>query len=225
MATHHNEHPLRICSFNVAGFNQCDWNYVQHLVDSHDFVLLQELWLHSSEGHRITDSLNNVAMYFVSGMPDDSVQAGRKYGGCCILWRSRLHLRVSPVACDNRRLCAIKTEVGGYPLMLANIYMPCDTDFDVENLNVFNEVLNDVTSIADNLNVDRIIIGGDFNTDIARQYSWHTAALLRFVTEENLSLLNNLPVYDIDYTYESAIHGTRSTLDHFVVSQQLVAPI
>ena len=222
MATQQNEHSLKISSFNVAGFNQCDWNYVQYLVDTHDFVFLQELWLHSSEGHRITDSLNNVAMYFVSGMPDDSLQVGRKSGGCCILWKSRLHCRVSPVPSDNRRLCAVKTEVGGYPLLLANIYMPCDTDFDVENLNVFNEVLNDVTSIADTLNVDRIVIGGDFNTDISRQNSWHTAALLRFVLEENLSLLNNLPCYEIDYTYESAIHGTRSTLDHFVVSQQLV---
>jgi hypothetical protein len=85
-STDNANHSLRLCSFNIAGFNQCDFSLVQKLVDTHDFVFLQELWLHSSEAHRIADSLNNVVMHFVTGMPDDSLCAGRKYGGCCILW-------------------------------------------------------------------------------------------------------------------------------------------
>jgi len=223
MGTRTNEaRSMKLCSYNIAGFNQCDFGFVQQLVDTHDFVFLQELWLHTSEGHRITDSLNNAAMHFVSGMPDNSLCVGRKYGGCCILWPPNLACRVSPLPSDNRRLCAVRVEVSGSPLLLVNVYMPCDTDFDVENLNSFNAVLNDIACLADTENINQIVLGGDLNTDFSRHHSLHTAALLRFTVEENISLLNALPCYDVDYTYESMAHGTRSTLDHFLVSNQLV---
>ncbi|ELU06189.1 hypothetical protein CAPTEDRAFT_212159 [Capitella teleta] len=155
-------------------------------------------------------------------MPDDCVHVGRAFGGCCIVWKAKLQCSVVPMVCDNRRVCAIKTEVGACPLLLANLYMPCDTDHAVDNLNVFIEVLNDVSNLAESANVDSIVIGGDLNTDISQQHSWHTAALLGYVLEKDLSLLNGLPMYNVDYTYESAAHRTRSTLDHFLVSNRLL---
>lgn len=161
----------------------------------------------------------------MSGMDDDGVHIGRPYGGCCILWNSRLSCSTSPVPCDNRRVCALKAEVGGLPLLLVNIYMPCDTDTDLSNMQVYNDVLTDVSNLAEILDIDRVIIGGDFNTDVSRQHSWHTAAVLQFTRDESFSLLIDLPVYSVDYTYESFINGTRSTLDHFVVTDCLLSCI
>lgn len=43
------------------------------------------------------------------------------------------------------------------------------------------------------------------------------------MNDEDLSLLNTLTCYDVDYTHESDAHRTRSTLDHFIVSDQLLA--
>ncbi|ELU18077.1 hypothetical protein CAPTEDRAFT_197081 [Capitella teleta] len=152
MGTLQNEHSLKLCSCNVAGYNQC--------------------------------------------MPDDCVHVGRAFGGCCIVWKAELRCSVLPMVCDNRKI--------------------------IDHLNVFNEVLNDVSNFAESANVDSIVIGGDLNNDISRQHSWHTAALLGYVLEEDLSLLNGLPMYNVNYTYESAEHGTRSTLDHFLVSDRLL---
>ena len=215
-------HTLKLCSYNIAGFNQCNWSYVQQLVDSHDFVLLQELWLHSTEGHKISDSLHNVNMHFVSGMPDDALVAGRPYGGCCILWNSGINCRIQPVLSDSRRLCCIKADVGGCPILIVNVYMPCDTETDRDNLNDFNAILNDIANLRELYDVTQVIIGGDFNTCFSRPSSLHTASLSRFIVDENLSMLSSLPFYYVDYTYESAAHGTKSTLDHLFVSEQLL---
>ena len=63
------------CTYNVHGLNQCNWAYIEKLVDNNDFVLLQELWLHSSEARRIQEHLHGVGMHFVSGMADDELHA------------------------------------------------------------------------------------------------------------------------------------------------------
>ncbi|ELT88069.1 hypothetical protein CAPTEDRAFT_210766, partial [Capitella teleta] len=182
----------------------------------------QELWLHSSEGHRITESLSNVSMHFVSGMPDDEIHVGRPYGGCCIIWNSKLKCKVSPLPCGNSRVCAIKIDLSDGPLLLINAYMPCDTQVAYhDNQLVFEEVLNDVADLIQISNIDRIVFGGDFNTELSRRASTHTRSLNQFVTNESLSFLSALSCYEVDYTHESDAHGTRSTLDHFIVSSQL----
>ncbi|ELU08678.1 hypothetical protein CAPTEDRAFT_205906 [Capitella teleta] len=186
----------------------------------------RELWLHSSEGHRITESLSNVSMHFVSGMPDDEIHVGRPYGGCCIIWNSKLKCKVSPLPCSNSRVCAIKIDLSDGPLLLINAYMPCDTQVAYhDNQLVFEEVLNDVADLIQISNIDRIVFGGDFNTALSWRASTHTRSLNQFVTNESLSFLSALSCYEVDYTHESDAHGTRSTLDHFIVSSQLVCSV
>ena len=75
MDNQQNQHTLKVCTYNVHGFNQCNWAYIQKLVDDNDFLLLQELWLHSSEAHRIAEHLHGVCVHFVSGMADDELHA------------------------------------------------------------------------------------------------------------------------------------------------------
>jgi hypothetical protein len=63
--------------------------------------------------------------------------------------------------CENRWVCAVKAELAEYSILVINLYMPCDTDHDVSNVTVFNEVLNDVSTILSTLNMDHAIVGGD----------------------------------------------------------------
>ncbi|ELU13418.1 hypothetical protein CAPTEDRAFT_196508 [Capitella teleta] len=91
-----------------------------------------------------------------------------------------------------------------------------------DNQLVFEEVLNDVADLIQISNIDRIVFGGDFNTALSRRASTHTRSLNQFVTNESLSFLSALSCYEVDYTHESDAHGTRSTLDHFIVSSQLL---
>ena len=59
-------------------------------------------------------------------------------------------------------------EFATYSLLLCTVYMPCDTVYDYSNLDVFNDVLNDISATANSMNIDHIICGGDFNSDLSR---------------------------------------------------------
>lgn len=173
---------------------------MQQLVDYNDFVLLQELCLHSSEGHKIYDELSDASVHFVSGMPDDELHSGRPYGSCCIICKSNLKCCISPVQTATRRICAVKVETDSCsPFLIINVYMPCDTYDAHSMLQTDNDaVLGEISSLANITGIDCIIIGSDLNTDLSHYQSTHTDSLLHFVNKESLSLLNNLPCYNVD---------------------------
>lgn len=99
--------------------------------------------------------------------------------------------------------------------------MPCDTEYDYANMDIFNDVLNEINTISQNSNVNHIICAGDFNTDMSRAKSLHTKRLLSFVEDEYFLMLDRLPCYQVDYTFESKANSSRSILDHFIVSQNM----
>ena len=92
--------------------------------------------------------------------------------------------------------------------------MPCDTYSDRINLITFDEVLREISSAATVMNIDHIICGGDFNTDLSRLDSLHTISLLSIVHNEHLTLLDSLSLFDVSYTYGSKINHCCSLLDH-----------
>ena len=212
---------LTICSYNVHGINNINWDYLNHLVKSHNFDLLQEHWLHNSQAHLITDHLKDVHMLCVSGMPDPEFITGRPYGGCAILWNNTMICNVEPVSCQSNRLCAVKVELQDLSILLFTLYMPCDTECDANNVLIYNDVLCEITSLATSMNIDQIICGGDFNTDVSRTNSLHTKSLLSFAEKEHLKLLYYSSDYNVDFTFESKANHVRSTIDHFLVSQNL----
>ena len=61
------------------------------------------------------------------------------------------------------------------------------------------------------------ISGGNFNTDFSLSDSLHTIALGQFVTCGTMFIPDN----STDNTYESKITGDHSTLDHFLISENL----
>ena len=55
--------------------------------------------------------------------------------------------------------------------------MPCDTDYDRDNHDSFNAVLQEICETCIRLDAHFVIIGGDLNTDFRRLTSLHTDAL------------------------------------------------
>ena len=213
-----NDYRLTLASYNVQGLNTAKWPYVRNIFDRCDFLLLQETWLHDSQSHLFADNLKNVNYHCVSGMEPGVLIQGRPHGGCCIAWHNSIACSVTPVHTHSRRSCAVKIAAETHTILLCTVYMPCDTSYDVDNQAIFDDTLNELLSIADIEDVTSIIIGGDLNTDMSRQNSLHTVSVERFVSAADLILLNNLPCYAVDYTYESVMNHAKSTIDHFVVS-------
>jgi exonuclease III len=175
--------------------------------------------LFTSQLHILEDKIDNVYVHGVSGMNDSDIAQGRPYGGCAILWRDSLKCKVTPISINNKRLCMVRVQFDMYCFLLCTIYMPCDTDYDQSNIAVYNDVLFDLLNAVNNEEVDFVICGGDFNTDISRARSLHTKAWLEFANNEHLSIVNSA---GINYTYESMSNGSTSVIDHFLVSSNLL---
>ena len=48
------------------------------------------------------------------------------------------------------------------------VYMPCDDQRNDENVNEYVNILSDIAVLSLSSDVDFIIVGGDFNTDLCR---------------------------------------------------------
>ena len=154
-------------------------------------------------------------------MDSGETLSGRPYGGCSILWNSKLSCKVSPVDSKCLRLCAVTVELPSLTFLLVNMYMPTDTRYDRGNLGIYDDVLAESSSLAKRLNVDHIIYTGDLNTEFCRVNSLHATSLSQFLTEECVFEPNN----SIDFTYESKVSGDRSFLDHFLLSENFRSKI
>ena len=134
--------------------------------------------MYNSQTHVIQNKFHDISLRCVSGMNGNCLSAGdRGYGGCVILWKSSLSCTVEPVIVANNRVSIVLINIHGTRLLLCYVYMPCDTRYGRDNIDIYNSVFNAI--IDSNLcnNVDHILIGGDFNTDLSRTQSPHTVSL------------------------------------------------
>ena len=122
---------------------------------------------------------------------------------------------------SSNRLCAINVEFNNISLLLFNVYMPCDTEYDHGNADLFRDVLTEVSTLSLKLNTDHVICAGDFNTDMSRHNSLHTQILCKFTDEESLVIPSLQDDFEIDYSFESKATGARSIVDHILMTPNL----
>ena len=151
----------------------------------HDFVLIQEHWQWKANLTVFQENISGISSHGVSAMDDQKLLIGRPHGGIAILWRSNLRLCVTPIPCDNNRICAVKVSLpsGELCFLLVNVYMPVDVP---QNKQGYTDVLHAVSAVCENEGEGRIIFGGDFNTDFMRQ-SQHREALNQFMADDEIS--------------------------------------
>jgi len=107
------------------------------------------------------------------------------FGGCAILWRSDLNADVKINDTSSRRMCAIKMITAQIRLLFMNVYMPnegddCMTDEFADQLSIIEDIISSHPDC-------HVIVGGDFNVDLARMWA-HTAMLDSFCTNLNLNI-------------------------------------
>ena len=70
-----------------------------------------------------------------------------------------------------------------------------------------------------------MLIGGDFNTDLSRINSLHTGALTNFVNQNGYVFGLNCSNVGVEFTYENIATGSRSVIDHIIVSESLSSQV
>ena len=89
---------LSIISYNCRGYNSVKNSYLNNLLATCDFLFLQEHWLPDDQLVKLGQLNRHFLSHGVSGFGNNEVLSGRPYGGCAILWRSDMQIRVEPVA-------------------------------------------------------------------------------------------------------------------------------
>ena len=210
-------------TYNSRGYAPDRVNYVKHLLSLCHVLFIQEHWLFEADLARLCNNLTNVSYVGVSGMNQNELILGRPYGGTAILYRNGMNCRVKSIECNNSRICAcIITWPNGITLLFVNVYLPYEKPHDRLSLIEFRDVIEDVIRIIDaNDDIDHIVFGGDLNSDLTRTMSRHIDPLRDLCQRTSLSFCVEHQVNSVDFTYRSDATGAISTLDHFLVTENL----
>ena len=213
---------LRLCTYNSRGAAADRIAYINRLLQNCDVLLIQEHWLYQDDLHKLCADADHLVTG-VSAMDAGQLRLGRPHGGCAVLYKKSLNCTVSPLETKSRRLHAcILTLSSGLQILIFNVYMPCDTTFDVENEHNFTDVLTEIECLINiHCDVDIVIVGGDFNTDVSRPMSLHRGPLTEFCARQALGMCLNVPSPQVDFTYVNSATGAKSVLDHFIVSHNV----
>ena len=201
-------------TYNSQGLGPGRIQFISELVKKHDFVFLQEHWLFESAISDFENSLRIATVHGVSGMIESELLGGRPYGGVAIVWKKDLKHTVTCLKVKSKRVCAVIMKLNGIKILLCSVYMPQSDKHDE-----YQETLLTLSDICSSSDIDRIIIGGDMNVDTSRVGDRNLGSFQAFANRESLKL--GVQYKEVDYTYESKINGSRSTLDYFLVSDNL----
>jgi exonuclease III len=195
--------------------------YMNKLASHYDVIMVQEHWFQDFQLHKLREASDCKTVCCVSGMDPTQPLSGRPYGGCAILIKNdRINVEFINTTC--RRLCAC---IVIFPdnhdrFLLLNVYMPNESvDSDCS---MFFNVLLELTSVIEiHPDVNHIVIGGDFNTDLARVDSSYVELLSDFCDQHQLNFCMRNEISEVDFTYLNDFTQAKSMIDHFIVSDQL----
>ena len=206
---------LSIASYNSQGHSPSRIAYIDKLLQKYNFVFIQEHWLRKCQFDKFTNELTNAFSHSVSPIAEDKFIIGRPYGGCSIVWKNDLKTPVTPVIVNSTRICAVSVVINHCNILLCNVHMPCNKNDE------FIEVLGVLEMLCKSPSYDSVILGGDFNLSFDRVHDPLIEVITNFMAEQNLKCCLSFDMQNINYTFESKINGNVSTIDHFMVSDNM----
>ena len=215
---------LKINSYNCTGLvSECNREYVRQLLINYeaDFLLLQETWLSCETEFKIGNIHNDYMYTAVSGMDTrDRVIMGRPYGGVAIMWKRSLSHCVKPIISSNKRISCVILEVENVKLIIICVYLPCENWSTTTEDREYLDCLDHINQLIEMYDVQAILIGGDFNTDLTRKTA-HTRYLCNFISTNGY-----ISSWDHDNarpepTYESYDGRSTSLIDNFLCTDNV----
>ena len=86
---------ITFCTYNIRGFNSTKVNYINHLLNRYDILLIEEHWLNDYQISTLAGHFHHHNVHGVSAMDSGVILQGRPHGGGCqILYRSTMGNKV-----------------------------------------------------------------------------------------------------------------------------------
>ena len=120
----------------------------------------QETWLFKSQIGIPNQYFSDFNTCGISGMNDNVLIQGRRYGGCSFLYKKSLSSNITCIDMNSNRVCCMRLELNSCTLYVVNVYFPCDTNNN-EYLQEYNDVLSDINTCTIKHSSDYCIIAGD----------------------------------------------------------------
>ena len=208
---------LCISSFNCKNV-KTSIGEITKLCDFSDIILLQETWLHESEGCMLSQL--NDKFYANSLSSNVGFCIGRPHGGLGILWKKSLCKNCKIVNYGDQRILGLELNVNGTRFLFVNVYLPCDS---YENDNDFINYLAKINNIVECYDSPYVFVMGDFNANLHGNadgviYSRFGKKLYDFCRNENLTISDYDMLGSDSYTFVSGAHNTVSWLDHIMTT-------
>jgi exonuclease III len=137
---------LRIGSYNCRGLRYKIY-YALQLMTHSDILLVQENWLSVEQLEHLQSVHNHLYIYGVCGFNTSAALTSRPllFGGCAFLWRRDLNLRITPIAVDHRRICALLCTFNSINIVLINVYMPYeDNEISEDEFRLLLSIIDDI---------------------------------------------------------------------------------
>ena len=157
-------------------------------------------------------------VFSMSGIKEQELLMGCPYGGCAIFINKTLGYISIFIESENTRVCSVLSKYDTTTIIFICVYMPNDIN---SNIYEYNEVLSSIHMHQSLYNPNFIICGGDWNTDLTRKTSLFTKSLVRFCDSEGLTCVNFVSNVQ-QVTYVCDMNGSKSTIDHFIISNSLL---
>ena len=207
-----------IISYNCRGFNDIKARYIRKLTEDCHIIFCVEHWILQNKLHILNKCAPNFNIFATSGMIENKLILGRRYGGCSVFINKSIKCTSRLLDCDCRRLCAVLSTFQDYKVLFIAVYMPTDLSCNIAE---FNFVLSSIQALQNLYLPDFVIYGGDWNTDFSRLQSLHTRSLSTFCQDDGL--VNVIAIErPIEFTYISDMNGAKSLIDHFIISSQIL---
>lgn len=220
---------LEIVTFNPTGLNQERVHFIKnHILSGEivDIMFLQETWLLKTQMQQLSGIHKSYLGDGISGMDEEAgIIQGRRYGGVGILWHKRMAHIIKPYKTKHKRIHGvIMTPHSGIKILMLNLYLPCDNYHQHIASVEYMETLNKVEIILNEVRADRVLLGGDLNTDLSRDNA-HSKLLRDMCNRHGLQFAWHHSKATPTYTYMSSDLRSKSTIDHFICSNEMYSDI
>ena len=105
---------IKLCSYNCKGFSISKIKHIEELLSKSDILFLQETWLLKSQIGTINQYFSEFNTCGISGMNENVLIQGHRYGGCSFLYKKSLSANVTCIDMNSKRVCCIRLEMKSF---------------------------------------------------------------------------------------------------------------